>query len=257
MRNGLSILTILMLAVGSGSVTASVASSFEGLFAKGNQYFQAGNYELARDAYETIARQNFSNAAVFYNLGNCYMNLGDIGRAVLNFRKAERLDYQDRDIRTNLEIARRLVAESDDMAEIESLGTRLLRLAHSIGSFSLAVIVVAMWWIAGSLFVLGSGSRLRKNRRRLFRVAGAAMIVFTLSGSLLLILIRDFEITRHGVAIGNPVIARNGPGEHFTEVFEQRPGYEVIVRRSQEGWVEIVLKNGYTAWVPAGTVEYL
>ncbi|MBN1878994.1 tetratricopeptide repeat protein [bacterium] len=232
-------------------------SSYDGLFRKGNQYYQNGDVALARDAYETIIKQGLSNAAVFYNLGNCYMKLGDPGRAILNYRKAERLDYGDRDIRTNLEIARSLVAGSESVAGAGGVGNWLLRIASSAGATTLTIATFVTWWLTAALFVSGSTSRFRRTRRRMFRATAGALFAFVVSAVLLAVLIGDREFTDHAVAIDQPVIARNGPGDHFTEVFEQRPGYEMIVHRKQNGWVEITLSNGYTAWVPAKSVEWI
>ncbi len=133
----------------------TAAGSFEGLFLKGNQSFQAGDVELARDAYETIVKQGLVNSAVFYNLGNCYMKLGDPGKAVLNYRKALRLDYRDRDIRANLDIARHLVTKSGEITQTDSLQSKLQRLRQHWARTLLSVATLVCVVDIRGLFVTG------------------------------------------------------------------------------------------------------
>ena len=55
---------------------------------------------------------NVRNGKLFYNLANAYLLKGDVGRAILNYRRAERLTPQDRNLRGNLAFARSQVRDS-------------------------------------------------------------------------------------------------------------------------------------------------
>ncbi|NJN94350.1 MAG: tetratricopeptide repeat protein [Anaerolineales bacterium] len=71
-----------------------------------NEKYEAGDYAEASAIYEAILDSGLSHSSVYYNLGNAYFKQGDLGRAILNYRRAQSLDPRDGDIAVNLSIAR-------------------------------------------------------------------------------------------------------------------------------------------------------
>ena len=84
------------------------------------QYFTEG-LELSRDGKKTEAAEaldkaaaryeraasdtSFANGKLFYNLGNVYFMKDDLGRAILNYRKAERYLPFDKKLQDNMAFA--------------------------------------------------------------------------------------------------------------------------------------------------------
>jgi hypothetical protein len=233
------------------------ASDFEKLFETGNQHFRAGDIQQAKDVYLSIVNEGINNYKVFYNLGNSFFKTGDIGRAVYYFRRAQKLNVRDSDIRVNLDIARRVVDETESIHTSESLYQRLIAIAGYAGAFGLSVSTVVLWLITACVFVIAKTSRNRSVRRRMIRATVISLFLCLASVFLLGILVHHTEFVTHAVAVDDPVIARNGPGDHFTGIYEQQPGYEMIVKRRQNGWVEVALPNGFTGWVPAQSIKVL
>jgi len=252
-----TVAVLLVSLVGIPGMAAAGDSSFDSLFQLGNQHFKAGDFVSARDAYETLIRQGCNDPAVWYNLGNCYLKTGDIGRAVISYRRAARIRPGDADIHANLELARGLVAEPIEENTGGGLFHGVLAAAESVGAPALTVLTALIWVFLHGLLIAAIVARRKRMRRRLFRGAIGAAVIWIVIAAMLGTLIGDRELTRHAVAVGNPEIARSGPGEHFTDVYMQQPGYEMVVRREQSGWLEVILPNGYTGWVPRESVEIL
>ena len=84
-----------------------------------NQHYEAGQYSEAAAIYETILASGLHHSSVYYNLGNAYFKQGDLGRAILNYRRAQRLDPRDADVTANLSIAR---TQTVDKLEIPAEG---------------------------------------------------------------------------------------------------------------------------------------
>lgn len=89
------------------------------LFSQANDAFRQANsirsnsekaeklYEKAILSYEKIIDQGqIKNAGLYYNLANTYFLKKDLGGAILNYRRAERLDSSDANIQKNLSFAR-------------------------------------------------------------------------------------------------------------------------------------------------------
>src|ERR1044071_4582958 len=66
-----------------GSLTASAKPEyFEQIWQKGNSYYAQKQYDSAAVYFEKLAAENPGNAVVYYNLGNAYYRLNQVGPAV-------------------------------------------------------------------------------------------------------------------------------------------------------------------------------
>ena len=71
-----------------------------------NQLYNTGSYAEAAQVYEQLLSQGMTHSSLYYNLGNAFYVQGDLGRAILNYQRAARLDPRDPEIRANLALAR-------------------------------------------------------------------------------------------------------------------------------------------------------
>ena len=85
----------------------------ESAFRQGTEFFDTdpvkarGLLEKAALCFEAVHREgNIENGNLFYNLGNIYFRLTDVGRAILNYRRAERFIPNDTNLQQNLNYAR-------------------------------------------------------------------------------------------------------------------------------------------------------
>ena len=120
--------------------------------ARANVHYDREEYAEAIQQYEALIGQGYRDAAVHYNLGNAYLESGDLGRAILNYLRAEELSPRDPDILANLELARsrtvdQLEAEGDSLvASISDFGRRWA----TTGEFGAAALLL---WAAGAAAV--------------------------------------------------------------------------------------------------------
>ena len=63
--------------------------------ARANVHYEREEYAEAIQQYEALIGQGYRDAAVHYNLGNAYLESGDLGRAILNYLRAEELSPRD------------------------------------------------------------------------------------------------------------------------------------------------------------------
>ena len=77
------------------------------------QEMRAGGPDQARQLFrsaaqrlESIAASGVANGRLEYNLGNCHLQAGDLGRAILHYRRAQRLIPGDPLLSDNLKVAR-------------------------------------------------------------------------------------------------------------------------------------------------------
>ena len=71
------------------NIEKMAAADAQQVFATANQAYQGGNYRVAADGYESILKNgNVFSKELFYNLGNAYFRLNQIGLSVLNYERA-------------------------------------------------------------------------------------------------------------------------------------------------------------------------
>lgn len=210
-------------------------------------------YDQAILLYEKIVDQgDIHNAKLYYNLANAYFLTGDLGHAILNYRRAEQLDRSDVNIRNNLAFARSqrldrvgVKAEKRVLDTLFfwhydfSIRTRFFLACLFFGIACLAV--TAMLW-------LGRGP--------------ATTAVAVVSLILLVCLLTSVTVesiqrrhTLSGVVTASEVVARQGDGPNYPPSFEDslHAGTEFEVIEQRPGWFHIELSDGSDGWIPDDT----
>ena len=244
-----------LLAVLAGGVIAQEPSPGE-LMARANVHYDREEYAEAIQQYEALIGQGYRDAAVHYNLGNAYLESGDLGRAILNYLRAEELSPRDPDILANLELARsrtvdQLEAEGDSLvASISDFGRRWA----TTGEFGTAALLL---WAAGAAAVGTFILRPDMQRRNILRSGAAVCIaVMLICLVLLLSMLYSNPYKNTGVVTEDTVEVLSGPGQQYEEVFALHSGAQVRLVDSRHGWLQVALPGGeLKGWAPAHVLE--
>jgi tetratricopeptide (TPR) repeat protein len=234
------------------AVTAAAApppGAAEG-FLQGNKLYQAGDYAGAAKAYESVLAEGVTAPGLEYNLGNAYLKSGDVGRAILHYRRALKLDPTFESAQTNINYARSLT--QDVKPENPGAGhwawVSRLRLGPSVAAFLLFAAVTA--------FALVAALRLTVWRSR-----GAAAVLQAVLGGLAVLLVAalvfewsQLEGAREGVVVAQNIEVRSGPGDQYTVSFRLHPGTEVDILRQTAGWREVRVSDRLQGWMPEDAV---
>jgi tetratricopeptide (TPR) repeat protein len=243
---------LLLLATAVGVCQARPEQS---LFAEGVTAYEQGEFQAAIAAWEQRVRAGRADAATYYNLGNAYFKAGWLGRAVLNWERARRLDPRDRDTLENLDFARRLLVDEVPRSD-GTLARWLERLGGAVSFEETALGGLALWTLlglAGLAAILAGGLK-----RRAALAAGGVLLTMLLALSPIL----GWHLWRLGesgdaVVLVVSVDVRSGPGERYTSVFTVHEGLMLRVRQSASGWYRVSLPDGLGGWLPADAVERL
>ncbi|MEW5960301.1 MAG: tetratricopeptide repeat protein, partial [Chloroflexota bacterium] len=240
-RSSLSALLLLLatiFAVSTGQAQDSISPT-EAMLAA-NQNYEAGNYAEAAAGYEAIIAFGIQNSDVYYNLGNVYFKLGDVGRAILNYRRAYRLDPRDPDITANLAIARaqtidRLEAPGGALANLVQLAEDWLTLDEA------AILAVILWLLCCGL----AGGSILWPRFRRWTWLALAIVGLPLAMGLTSIANRYYTEQWYPavVVVAPQVNVTSGPGhaDQYLVEFELHSGAELRLLESRSGWRRISL----------------
>ena len=257
---------ILFLCFGSFAKASLTQEQKKNLFVQANDYFQLANsakapdqakelYEKAILSYEKIINDgNVKNARLYYNLANAYFLDGSIGKAILNYRRAENLDSSDENIAKNLAFAR---SNRIDKVPVNTEKKVLKTLFFWHYDFSLKTKFILTCIFFGML-CLGAAAVIR------FGFVGPLTVIIVVCGiftilffSSVVIESRNQSNTTYGVIVAEEVVARQGDGQNYPPSFKEslHEGTEFRLLESRPRWYHIELTDNSSAWIPSDAAE--
>jgi tetratricopeptide (TPR) repeat protein len=223
-----------------------------------NELYEAGQYAQATQAYEQLASQGFADGALFYNLGNAHFKQGNLGQAILNYRRAQQYSPRDPDIAANLALARSLTADQGERVDGGGLLSQIGRAVQNRLTLNEVAMVALGSWIVFvfSLLLWGSARRGGAWHRRVSAISMVLAVLFAASvlalGSSLYVDNRSSD----GVIVASELDVTSGPGTQYVTEFTLHSGAEVSLIETQGNWVRLAFPgNDLEGWVPASGIE--
>jgi len=227
-------------------------------FVKGNEEYKKGNFQEALDVYRQILDSGKHSSSLYFNMGNCYYKLQDIGHSVLYYEKALKLKKGDEDILANLAIANLAVVD-----RITPLEKHLIFKVYNGFVFMLnrraLLLSTATAYLLAMLFliilIISRNSGLRFISRRVSLICAVFFLIF---GLALLGQISESRNQIEAVILAEKVNIKSAPSDEGTmNLFTLHEGAKVRVDQSSGDWVEIVLADGKVGWVLKANIEII
>lgn len=221
-----------------------------------NSLYNNGRFAEAAQAYEQLINQGAADSAVYYNLGNAYLRLGNVGQAIVNYQRAARLDPRDPDIQANLAAAR---AQAIDQfpAETGSPLDNFAIAASRVASINeMALLALGLWFGFGLLWFIYRQSRHGRKRDMLqFGVSLAGLLVVLAVSALGSRLVVE-NGRQPGVIVADTVSVSAEPSANMNTDFDLHNGAEVTISQRRGSWVQVSLPGGQVnGWVPVEAIE--
>ena len=236
----------------------------------GIEAYNNKEYADAVEAFESVVANGHASADVYYNLANAYFKLGqqgdtssrlfaegELGRAVLNYERALKLDPTMDDARYNLDIAKDLTNDTEAVPE-----SFIVRLWHSLAgamttngwatlslsSLFVTVVLVLLYLLHGAIVV----------RKVAFFLAIATVIIFILATALSLTQLKAATTSSRAVILTNDTTPVHASPDSASKIIrEPSQGVTVEIERSQDEWSEVRFADGEKGWVRSTNVEII
>lgn len=203
--------------------------------------------------YERIVRGGVRNGKIFYNIGNIYFRLGDIGRAIVNYRRAEMYAPDDPNLKQNLSYALSLRQDRIEEKQNERLLKTFFFWHYDLSSKVRSILFVAFYagfWTFAVVILFKRTSPAKWG----LGISLTFLLLFL--GSLL---VERFESSENisGVLVDREVVARKGDSVSYQTSFKEplHAGVDFRLIESRSRWFHIELMDGRTCWVPEGSAE--
>ena len=210
-------------------------------------------YEKALLRYQKISR-DVPSGNIYYNIGNTYFRMGDIGRAIVNYRRAEQHIPGDPNLRHNLDyvLGKRqdAIAPQQEETLLRTLFFWHYDLSQDIKEAIFIGSYISFWLAAGLIF-------LSPWRISAWSLVPFAAIAFLFASSLFLSRYGVEEAA--GVITDREVIARKGDSRSYQSSFiaPLHSGTEFLLLEKRGSWLHIELQDGRQCWIPARSSELI
>lgn len=229
----------------------------EELFEKANSEYAEANYEEAARLYEEIIDNGETSVAVYYNLGNTYYKLNEVGPSVYYYEKALQLAPNDEDVKNNIAFARSMTL--DDIPETEQTGLddRINRMV-SVFSFNTWAKIAVVFSVLFAVFFLLYYFRRRPLLKRIF--FAMAVFMFLLTAASVYFAFKQYDILLNNsfaIIYVEEAEIRDEPTMREESAFELHEGTKAKVLEEYQGWVKLELADGNQGWTSLENIRQL
>lgn len=231
------------------SCRAADTPSAEEIYFEANRAYKEDRYQEAINGYIELIGNGYVNGHLYYNLGNAYFRAGQLGRAILNYKRAQLLIPRDADLNFNLRYA------LDQTPDAISADQNFLKQAF----FWLDEITLPeLMWAFVVLNILFWGIlvlRLFLRPEWTYYVFIVLLIFWLVGGVSLGVKWRQLKTDLRAVILVGEVDVLAGPDSNDTVLFKLHEGTTVQRERTEDGWSLIRLSENKRGWLKSSAIE--
>jgi len=233
------------------------AANLHDVFDQGNQYYQQGEYQKAIESYQKILNEGFESGPLYFNLGDAYYKLGELGPARLNYERASKYLKNDESLQENMQLLKlRLVDQIEPVPQL-FLSVVWTRVVDFITVDALLWIVAGLLWLVLILFAVRYYFRSRGRGDRFKLLFAFIFVIFIFFTLISIQKIYNLENEQYGIIMKSSVTSRAEPKIGATEVFILHEGTRVKIERITGEWFEVRLADGKTGWLERANLEII
>jgi tetratricopeptide (TPR) repeat protein len=235
--------SLLLLVLSKLQICAAEQSYFE----QANRLYEQGKYSEAVSLYESMLKAGRYSVGVLFNLGNSYFKMGDLGRAIYNYRRAATLAPRDPDIQANLRFARDHVSGSASVQP--KVWERAVDYFTENELSSGAAIFFWIWLVI--LCVVRRKPELQPSLRAYSRMSGVLFIA-----TVCLLALGCAEAKEQIVTvIVKQGLVHLGPLQESQAAFNVADGTELRVEARRDEWLQVSDRSNRTGWIDSSQVR--
>ncbi len=230
----------------AGEVTREEATD---VFFKANEEYNAAQKEMAAkkekealekfehaaQLYEKLLESNFISGQIYYNLGNAYYRQGMSGRAILHYRRAEKLLPRNADIKANIGLLKSDFEDKEAMYQAPEILKIVCFWYFFLNLNEITAITIYMYlaFMASILSVIFIRLQWLKKISVIFASCLLVLVI-----SLGLKAHNQYSIER-GVVVADECEIRYGPGEEYEPKFAIHEGAEIKIEEERNKWYKV------------------
>ncbi|MBD5307506.1 MAG: tetratricopeptide repeat protein [Bacteroides sp.] len=258
---------MLLLSLWAGTVSASYKDA--------EKSYSEGDYTKALTELQNLESHEGSSANLYYDMGNCYVELGDLGNARVYYERARRMDPSSKAIGTNLNYVSSRVDDANKASMQGKRGSVLPDETGFIGNVHTLIAADhtsdywALFAIMAFLLMLGSialylfPSNIAARKVGFF--GGALFLFFSVIFIAFSVMAKN-EASRHDYGViteyktellTEPQNSSKPSSSPLTQGTKVRIIGEEADVEGNVSWYKVRLNSDYQGWLPADELEII
>lgn len=253
MRRMIPLLVLLVLC--SGGDLRADADSAQERFRQGVERYRAADYRGAIGLFEELTAEGYGGFDLYNNLGAASYKNGDLGKSILYYERARRIEPGSIDVQHNLNVVRARLRDRVDPIPLIFFVQwwNDIKTGHRPETMFVWSLVL-FWMLAAAAFVFFGfrGVLLRR-----IALGAGTLLLALFAVTLSLALARDAEIKAHrdAVVMVPEATVRSSDDASAVESFLVHEGLVVSILEAKNAQLRIRLADGKTGWIEASVLE--
>ncbi len=222
---------------------------------KAIELYEQKDFDQALEQFQKIENEGIISTDLFYNIGNCYFRMNQLGKSILYYKKALKTTSNFKPAQRNLNFALTLTKDKQKNEEVNVIQSFWEKVFNFFSLNSLAIIS----FIFFLLIIIFINIMIFSCRHREKTVPVFFISIFTVLLIIFLVLSfikwKSFHSISEAVLISQSAIGYSGPSEEFTRVFTIHAGMIFEIEREENNWSLIKLNNGLGGWIESKNLE--
>lgn len=224
--------------------------------------YSQDNFVLAEQLYLEAVKCEGTSSVLFYNLGNTYYRQGNLGKAIVNYERALKLDPTNSDARDNLDFVNSKITDrqTDEGSIMTTLWNKIVGMFKADTWAWIAVLLFALFLAGAFTYLLSSVVLVKK-----LSFFGGVIIFMLCALAVVISFSAANRVTDNSYAIILPPSAQlsTTPRQARTqaeEAFLLHEGTKVeivdsIATPGEGKWYEVKVGGRERAWIKASETE--
>ncbi|MEG0011373.1 MAG: tetratricopeptide repeat protein [Muribaculaceae bacterium] len=230
--------------------------------------YNKDNFNKALSIYLDIAKNEGSSSDLYYNIGNTYYRLGNLGKSILFYERAIALNPNNENAKINLDfvngkiIDQTLTPESNILTNITD---SFMSGQSSNGWAVIAIISFILFLLAGMLYIFSTSILFRK----IGFFGGVILVIFVIISNIFAFRMRNKIEDKNSAIITTQSVTLSTspriPKDKSEEAFILNEGTKIMILDSvvntldkkAERWYDVKADNAHRAWINAKNVEVI
>lgn len=237
------------------SLLAENISDISSIIKSAEEAYKQKNYSKSIELYQKILNQHYESFEIYYNLGNAYFKNNQLGKAILYYEKAKRLNPSDPDLKHNLSIAYNKTIDKIDTKENFFIEITKNNFLNQFNLNVLAYVNIVLAFLTLFVFILFL-------YHTLYRKLYATLLILLVFANLALYILayssqKSQQTSHFAVIIEKQVKVSNEPIPNAVIKFNLHEGTKVKLLQKVDNFYLIRLENGAEGWMDEKSIEII
>jgi tetratricopeptide (TPR) repeat protein len=235
------------------SANTLFAQNIDSIFQKANENYRKGTYEQALVQYHKIDSLEAFSSDLYYNMGNSYYKLNQIGSSIFYLEKALLTDPGHEDAKHNLIFANRMRLDKFEQLPKSLFQKVNERIIYPFHYNTWAWISVFFAMLTATFFLRYYFTTNTIKKRLFFTSSIFSLLFFVVVLSFTFKAKYHNEHYRFAVLFDSVVSVKSEPNHTASESFQLHEGTKVQILEDLDDWQKIRIPDGKVGWLLSET----